>query len=118
MTEPTCIFCDDTLRPQYYTPETQVCDNCAHEMTVCVLDACVTSWVPTDKKTPKELLRALLMADQRVALDPLVSEEARKLQLDERAKIVSWLRERTGKHPFVMQRVIAELADGKYEEKL
>ena len=117
MTEPTCLFCKSTFSVPFGLEPTELCNTCAQELAAQVLDACVISWVPTDKKTPKELLSALLMADQRVALDPLVSEEARKLQTDERAKIVSWLRERTGKHPFVMLSVIAELVEGKYEEK-
>lgn len=76
MIERSCLFCDDTLRLQYYTPETQVCDSCAHELAAHVLDACVVNWVTTDGKKPKELLSALLLQEQKIALDPLVSEVA------------------------------------------
>lgn len=117
MTERSCLFCDDTLSPKYYLAETQVCDNCAHELAAHVLDACVISWVPTQGKAPKELLTALLEANQRVALDPAVSQEAKQLQDHERDVIVAWLRARTSKHPFVMLSVIAELADGAHKEK-
>lgn len=58
-----------------------------------VLDACATSWIPTEGKSPKELLTELFLWEQRVALDPVVSEEARNLQLNERAKIVAWIRD-------------------------
>ena len=41
-----------------------------------VLDACVTSWIDPAGKTPKEILHALMMWEQQLALDPLVSEVA------------------------------------------
>ena len=41
-----------------------------------VLDACMTSWIDPAGKTPKEILHALMMWEQQLALDPLVSEVA------------------------------------------
>lgn len=82
-----CLFCKTRIPA---TAET--CDTCAHEVVLHLLDACVTSWVPSDGKTPRQLLSSLQQTDQAMALDPLISEEARQLQLDERNKIVAWLR--------------------------
>jgi hypothetical protein len=113
----TCLFCKSTFSVPFGLEPTELCNMCAQELSARVLDACVTSWVPTQGKTPKELLHALLMADQRVALDPAVSEAAKALQDAERDKIVAWLRARTAKHPFVMLSVIAELAGGAHKEK-
>jgi hypothetical protein len=43
-----------------------------------VVDACVVNWVP-EVGTPRDIVRALLANESRIALDPAVSEEAAKL---------------------------------------
>jgi hypothetical protein len=79
MTEPTCLFCKSALSvPSDFVPA-ELCNTCAQELAARVLDACVTSWISTDGKTPVELLRALQMWEQQIALDPAVSEAAKLL---------------------------------------
>lgn len=76
----TCLFCKSTFSVPFGLEPTELCNPCAQALAACVLDACVTSWVPTTDKAPKELLHALLMANQQVALDPAVSQAAKELQ--------------------------------------
>lgn len=119
MDEPTCLFCKSTFSVPFGLEPTELCNMCAQELSARVLDACVTSWVPTGGKTPKELLHALMMWEQQIALDPAVSEAARKLQTDERTKIVVWLRH--GVHNLGWHSEYLAIADsiesGEYEEK-
>lgn len=72
----TCLFCKSTFSVPFGLEPTELCNMCAQELSARVLDACVTSWVPTQGKTPKELLHALMMWEQQIALDPAVSEVA------------------------------------------
>ena len=58
-----------------YEDTCRVCE--LEEWKAAVDDACVTSWVPMT--TPRETLRALLLWESQIALDPAVSEEAAKL---------------------------------------
>jgi len=127
--EPPRIYVESAFRNaewQMIRQKLMMLDTVAHtpvmpgdQMTFeqAVLDACVTSWIATEGKSPKEILRALMLWEQQVALDPAVSEAAKALQDAERDKIVAWLRARTVKHPFVMLSVIAELASGAHREK-
>lgn len=79
MAEPTCLFCKSALSVPSDLVPAELCNTCAQELAARVLDACVTSWISTDGKTPVELLRALQMWEQQIALDPAVSEAAKLL---------------------------------------
>lgn len=75
-----CISCNrPMLMPEGRPAPTELCDACAQELAEHVLDACVTSWVPTKGRKPKDVLAALLAWEQRVALDPAVSADAAAL---------------------------------------
>lgn len=79
MIEPTCLFCKSALSVPSALVPAELCNTCAQELAARVLDACVTSWISTDGKTSVELLRALQMWEQQIALDPAVSEAAKLL---------------------------------------